>query len=272
MNDSTVKPEQILLAQMTWPEAKSAVERAPLAIVPTGACEQHGAHMSLDTDTVRAEGFSRRLAEELAPRAIVTPCLTPGVSSHHMAFAGTLAVSPVTFQQMLYEVVESLYSHGWRYVFIVNGHGGNMSACGVAAGRLQADFPDLAVAWTGITSLVSDVAAEYTVGSKAAHSSEIETSQTLYFEPSRVRADVLESARQSGKPPTRYPGVSGVAGIKAPRPFHKVSPDGATGTPSAASAELGEKLIETAVVRATEFLENFLAGATEEVPDPQTTR
>ncbi|WP_338100524.1 creatininase family protein [Paramicrobacterium fandaimingii] len=271
VTDSTVKSEQILLAQMTWPEAEAAISRSPLAIVPTGACEQHGAHMSLDTDTVRAEGFSRRLAEELAPRAVVTPCLTPGVSAHHMAFAGTLSVSPVTFQQMLYEIVESLYTHGWRYVFIVNGHGGNMSACGVAASRLQADFPDLTVAWTGITSLVSDVAAEHTVGPKAAHSSEIETSQTLYFDPSRVRSDVLEAARQSGTTPTRYPGVSGVAGIKAPRPFHKVSPDGATGTPSAATAELGQKLIETAVARATGFLESFLGDA-ETAVAPSPTR
>ncbi|GAB2525525.1 creatininase family protein [Paramicrobacterium agarici] len=261
MTDTIDTPEQFLLAQMTWPEAKAAVTRSPLAIVPTGACEQHGAHMSLDTDTVRAEGFSRRLAEELAPLAVVTPCLTPGVSSHHMAFAGTLAVSPLTFQQMLYEVVESLYAHGWRSVFIVNGHGGNMSACGVAASRLQADFPDLKIAWTGITSLVSDVALEHTVGPKAAHSSEIETSQTLYFAPSRVRSAVLDEARESGTTPERYPGVAGVSGIKAPRPFHKVSPDGATGTPSAATAELGEKLIETAVTRATAFLESFIADS-----------
>lgn len=256
--DTTDAPEQILLAGMTWPEAAAAVTRSPLVIVPTGAYEQHGAHMALDTDTVRADGFSRRLAEELAPRAVVTPCVTPGVSSHHMAFAGTLSVSPLTFQQMLYEVVESLYAHGWRSVFIVNGHGGNVSACGVAVSRLQADFPDLRIASTGITSLVNDLAAEHTVGPKAAHSSEIETSQTLYLAPSSVRDDILEQARVSGEPPVRYPGVGGAFGIKAPRPFHKVSPDGTTGTPSAATAELGELLIETAVTRAKAFLERFL--------------
>lgn len=251
-----IDPQEYLLGRMTWPEAKAALERAPLAIVPTGAIEQHGTHMALDTDVVRADGFSARLAEELAPRAVVTPCLAPGASSHHMEFPGTLSVSPVTFQQMLYEVVESLYRHGWRYVFIVNGHGGNVSASGVAISRLQADFPDLKIASTGITSLVNDLAAEHTVGPKAAHSSEIETSQRMYLDRSGVREDVLRAARD--ETPERHPGVRAGYGIKAPRPFHRVSPDGATGTPSASSVELGEQLIETAVTRATDFLRRFL--------------
>lgn len=43
------------LADLTWPEIAALQENAPVAIVPLGACEQHGPGLAQRTDTTRAE-------------------------------------------------------------------------------------------------------------------------------------------------------------------------------------------------------------------------
>jgi creatinine amidohydrolase len=55
------------LARLTWLEAEDVLERARLALVPVGSCEQHGPHRTLDTDIAIASAFARRLAEEPLP-------------------------------------------------------------------------------------------------------------------------------------------------------------------------------------------------------------
>lgn len=240
---------------MTWPEIDAARQQAPLAIIPTGSCEQHGWHMALRTDAARAEDFALRLADRLAPRAVVTPCLGVGVSGHHMAFPGTLALSPDTFGQVLVEIVGSLYQHGWRKVFVLNGHGGNQSATGVAVARLQREFPDLGLAYSGITGVVPDVAKDVATVPQASHASEVETSQSLYVAPELVREDWLTA---NPEPAERYTRLRPPTGVKAPAAFHTFSEDGATGRPSAATREAGEKLVETAVDRVTAFLTEFI--------------
>lgn len=256
----------VALARMTWPEVERARAVAPLAIVPTGACEQHGHHMALETDTARGTDVARRVAEQLAPRAVVTPCLNIGVSGHHMRFPGTLALSPLTFQQVLYEVVGSLYAHGWRHVFVLNGHGGNNPATGVAVARLQAEYADLNIAWSGVTPVVADLARDLASSEGAAHGSEIETSQALFVDPGLVREEQLEG---DAEPPQRYPRLRTPAGVHAPTPFHRVSADGTTGRPSAASREIGEKLVTAVVDRLATFLTDFLETAP---PEAEETR
>lgn len=243
------------LAQMTWPEVADAHEHAPLVIVPTGACEQHGRHMALATDTVRGSAVADLIAERLSPRAVVTPCLPIGVSGHHMAFPGTLSLQAVTFQQILIDVVQSLYAHGWRKVFVLNGHGGNNSATGVAASQLQGLLPDLQVAWSGITPVAKDLAQELASGPGAAHSSEIETSQALYVDPSLVRAELLDGEAAT---PTMHPRPRVPSGAHLALPFDQISDIGSTGRPAAATREIGEKLITAVVDRLSTFLTEFI--------------
>lgn len=262
MTPSLVTPPatvQHFLAEMTWPEIEQKRRHSPLAIIPTGACEQHGHHMTMETDARRATQFASNVADRLGSQAVITPTLNIGVSAHHMAFPGTLTLNPVTFQQILYEVVESLYRHGWRAVFILNGHGGNNSATGVAVGRLQSEFPDLHIAWSGMAALASDLNHKFVVGPKAAHASEIETSQALFLAPDVVREGILKL--QAAESPVRYAGTPALAGVMAPRPFHLVSPDGATGTPSASTREIGEELMTTAADRLAGYLGRFIDAA-----------
>jgi creatinine amidohydrolase/Fe(II)-dependent formamide hydrolase-like protein len=61
------------LARMTWPEAREALGRARVAILPVGSCEQHGPHMTLDTDLAVAEASP---PTSVSSRRCVPPCRT----------------------------------------------------------------------------------------------------------------------------------------------------------------------------------------------------
>ena len=248
-----------LLAEMTWPEVAAARERAPLALVPVGSCEQHGPHLALQTDAVRAWEFTKRLAERLDPRAVVAPLIPVGVSEHHMAFPGTLTLDPITFQQVVYELVRSLYRHGWRRVFVVNGHGGNDAALGVLMTRLMADFPDLGAAWSGITAMAPDVVRTVKRTERTGHSCEVEASQAMYLAPHLVRADRLTAGQIR---PEALNGNADGGKIHLAQRYERITANGALGDARYATSEAGREIVETALDRVQAFLERFL-----ETPD-----
>ena len=49
---------------MTWEEVRIWLEGSDALILPIGTCEQHGPHLPLSTDTLIAEAFAARIAEE----------------------------------------------------------------------------------------------------------------------------------------------------------------------------------------------------------------
>ena len=255
--------ERFSLADMTWPEVAEAQRVAPVAIVPLGSCEQHAYGMALRTDTTRAEAVAGLVAERISPLVVVAPALPVGVSEHHMAFPGTITLSPNTLQQAVWEMVDSLYRHGWRRIFVLTGHGGNSSAVDLAGLRLRTDHPDLHVAWSGVTPLASAVAKDLRVSEVGGHSGEIETSQSLYLDPTLVRPDRLrrgastvEDLDTAGRLSRSDPA------IHFPQDYRRLSAGGGLGDPRAASAEIGRQLVEQIVERLSTFLERFA-----ELPD-----
>jgi creatinine amidohydrolase/Fe(II)-dependent formamide hydrolase-like protein len=245
------------LAEMTTDEAQDAVRRSPLVIVPVGAQEQHGGGMAMSTDTVRAVGVAEKVAERLAGRAVVAPVVPYGVSPHHLAFAGTISLSPATFMSVLRDLIGSLREHGWRQFLVVTGHGGNNAALSVLAQEYVRS--DLTFAWTPVTSVVSDLITD--VSEVHGHSGEAETAQMLYLAPELVQADRLEpgatkldelttTARLSRQ--SRGPRLS--VGFDA---YHK---RGVLGDPRRATAEDGRLLVETAADRIAAFADELLSA------------
>ena len=69
-----------------------------VAVLPLGATEQHGPHLPLNVDTVLVDGVVRDAMTHLDPKdpVLVLPTQTVGLSTEHIAFAGTLTLSPQT--------------------------------------------------------------------------------------------------------------------------------------------------------------------------------
>lgn len=253
---------QTQMEELTWPEAAARRTAARLVIIASGSCEQHGPALALSTDTLRAAEVARRVAERLAPRALVLPALPFGVSEHHMAFAGTVSLPPLTYQQLLYDIIQSLYRHGWRHVFVLNGHGGNAAALAVTLQRLQIDRPDMLVASAGITDVVRDLARRLAASEVTGHACEIETSQMMALHPNLVRRESLARGSATRE---ELGGLGALSrsgfDIQFPQPFHRLSRSGALGDATLATTELGTQLIDEAVDRLTQFLNAFIDAA-----------
>ena len=124
---------RLLLNELTREELKRIAPKT-VAIFPAGATEQHGPHLTLDTDTYDAEYLAIEAAKRVSrPRPIVLPGIPYGVAYHHMDFPGTLAVSPDVLSRLVVEVGLSAARHGITKLVIVNGHGGNVPALRYAA-------------------------------------------------------------------------------------------------------------------------------------------
>lgn len=238
------------LARMTTEEASRALSAARLGIVPVGSLEQHGPHLSLDTDSAVAEAFARRLVSELGEDAVLCPTIGYGLSEHHLEFAGTLTLRPNTFLAVIGDLLDSLAHHGVRRVLIVNGHGGNIDALRLA-GRSARRDRGMLVASLMWATIAADAAAEAAHSPAYGHACEVETSLALALTPDRVRSERI------GAPAPRH-SVDELT--DPPRPsvdeavwLEQWSDDGALGDPRLATEDAGRRIVEVVTERALGF-------------------
>lgn len=248
-------PNAFILSEMTWEDARDALDKAELAIIPTGSFEQHGPHMTFEVDTARAVAFSKLLAEKLYPRVILAPPIAFGVSFHHMKFPGSITLRHETFQAMVYDVVWSLREHGVKQFFIINGHGGNKSSLDVMAVRLRREL-DVDIAWSAFTLLASETRKWYARSEMTGHACEGETSQALYLAPHVVKRKRIVRGATKGYPYKLL--GKGNSGIVVPYTFDEITDNGALGDATQATEERGKAIVEEALAKTVEFLTDFM--------------
>ncbi len=224
--------------ELTASEIGALARRDATVILPVASMEQHGPHLAVGVDTVLCEGVCRLAAEAVMDEmpVIVAPTLWCGMAEHHMAFGGTFTFDIPTYRAVLLAFLKSIARHGFTKVFIVNGHGGNISA-------LAAFLPDFAVetglkirattyfelAQPGIDTVLEDQ-------ERVRHACEGETSLMLALAPDLVRRDKLPEAVG---PSHSTPRPLGVARFRSYRSFTET---GVVGDARKATAEKGERL------------------------------
>lgn len=221
-----------------------------VAVVPTGAIEQHGPHLPLDTDTFLCTSVATAAAERArgGGPVVVTPAVSFGSSEHHMAFAGTVTLRPETFRQAVAEICASLARHGFRRLLVVNGHGGNTALLTAGIQQLGFEAPVHAVAvdyWTLARDVIADVRDSGPGG--MGHACEFETSLMLHLRPESVRRDRI--VREIVVP--RYPheqfDLFEKRGLSAHWKTHELSQSGVMGAPDLATDEKGRRLFDACV-------------------------
>ncbi|WJH33718.1 creatininase family protein [Paenibacillus sp. CC-CFT747] len=135
----------MIFQQMTWMELKEVDYSRTTVLLPTGAMEQHGPHLPVDTDT----RLVTKLAEEVERRKPDTLLLAPtvwlGHSPHHLSFGGTLSLHHQVYIQMLVSVCKSFIGMGAERIWLLNGHGGNRSPLSIVLQELKNDHESVAV-------------------------------------------------------------------------------------------------------------------------------
>jgi len=230
-------PREAQLERIVWTEI--AEHRPRIAIVPLGATEQHGPHLPFATDTLIARALAARLAARFED-AVALPVLPVGCSSEHLAFPGTLDVTPSTLTAILTDVLRSLARHGVDTAFVFSAHGGNVATLRDALPALSAAAPALRVqAATDLDALTTRLhaeAARFGVTPEAAghHAGEVETSIMLALHPDLVRTDAFA--------PGYVTPTSDAQALFYPD-LRRHAPDGTVGDPRGAAALRGGRYL-----------------------------
>jgi creatinine amidohydrolase len=114
-----------LFQERTWSEARAALERGAVMILPVGSTEAHGPHLPLATDVIISEEMSTRAAAKLVTRGIeayVLPAIAYSVTDFSTDFAGTVSIKKETATALLRDICVSLYAQGARLIVIANSH------------------------------------------------------------------------------------------------------------------------------------------------------
>ncbi len=230
------------LAEATWPDVSAFLLNSndKVALVPTGSLEQHGPHLPLFTDSFIATAVAEGIEKALPDQVLLTPALWLGASGHHMEFAGTLNASFPAYQGALESVVSSLIHHGFRRVYVVNGHGGNTAPNQVALRALRAQFPQCQMGEAGWFEFIpAPVWNEVLEGplKTIKHACEAETSVMLHLHPHLVRTELTGSDGLTSSPP-----VPGMVWR-----FDEMTEMGSWGYSKFGTAEKGKRLFNEAV-------------------------
>lgn len=237
-------------AQQPAPQVTATPQR--VILIPCGHTEQHGYHLPMNTDTVIIDAIADGVVAAIPDEAERLPTLPYGVSTHRREFAGTFNMGGRTFEDFLLEVVDALVARGADRLYLMSGHGGNMS------------FLVNVVKWAGERHPRAFIATAYlhTAGRIAApvveqyrrsgrggmgHAGELETSYMLYLRPDLCRMDRVVDETDFISTPGYYMDWIEGGDLIANPPWSDDTATGAYGAGSLASAENGARWLQAAV-------------------------
>ena len=217
-----------------------------VALLPAAAIEQHGPHLPLGTDAILCDAVVDRaqaMVDEPA-NLLRLPTQRVGLSPEHAGFAGTLTLRAETLLATWTEIGLSVAAAGVRKLVLFNTHGGQGGLLDVAAQRLRCEALLMVVRVSSYrfafpTGWVSSEERRYGL-----HGGQIETAMMLAAAPHLVRRAALRAfpSRAAGwetaVPDLEVEGESGIAWCA-----EDLNDEGATGDASAATVDLGERLL-----------------------------
>ncbi len=127
------------LDRCNYKEIEEYLKKNDSVIIAIGAIAQHGCGCSLGTDARIPDAVATQVSEQLGIMRI--PILPYGVSTNHLEFAGTISLKPSTLSAMFRDIFVSLYRHGFRRFFVINGHVDNNRCLTGEILTLMDEFP-----------------------------------------------------------------------------------------------------------------------------------
>ncbi len=230
---------------LTWPEFET-LPKDTVAILQTGAMEQHGPHLPVSVDATINEGVLARaltLLDAEVP-ALVLPIQKVGCSVEHLRFPGTITSTPETLISLWTEIGESVARAGVKKLLFLNSHGGQPQIIDIVCRRLRIREGMFCVnaQWSRLgkpEGLVDSLEGRYGI-----HAGYVETSLMLRLDPGNCKPELARDFRN------RWIGLENQFATLTPEgtmgfgwQAQDLHPAGAVGNAARATAEDGEKFL-----------------------------
>jgi len=234
---------------LTWTEF-AAIDPATIAILPVGATEQHGPHLTVSVDTTLNEGVLGRTLELLPSRlkVLVLPTQAIGVSVEHDKFPGSLYLRPETAIAAWSEIAACVARAGVRKLVLFNSHGGQPQVVDIVVRRARIDHRMFAVGamWSRITDK-SDLGIDPLERKYGIHAGQVETAMMQHLAPSRVRPDQIRNFPSAALAwENRFRFLTPEGGTGFGWQAQDLNEAGAVGDASKATPELGRRIVDAA--------------------------
>ena len=242
---------------------RSGLAAQTVAVLPVAATEQHGPHLPLSVDAALLQGVIDAALPLLPPELplLLLPPQNVGLSTEHLAFAGTLSLSPATLLALWTELGECVARAGIRKLLLLNGHGGQVSAMDIVGRELRQRCGLLVYSASWFSLPLPDAVAnrfsaeEHRFG---IHAGDIETSMMLHLAPHTVRmqhARHFHSTSQDRAARHALLGNGKSAKLAwAMQDYHRA---GAVGNAAAATAEKGCAVVQAAAAQLALLLQEL---------------
>lgn len=260
------------LGELTGGEARTALARRPVILLPLGSHEDQGPHAPMG-DYLSAE----RVAELIAARAtergtatFVAPVLPFGGADFFGTVPGGIALGQHTLKLVLDDMLACLLRHGLDRLIVINGHAGNVQPIHDATQTVyrarRVLIPSFYL-WRIAYGLLPGILDTDTTARAAGHGSDPLASVTMHLFPEWMRPDLVPAPAQP--PPVMGLPVSGFGTLRfegtevqVPVEVDEIAPNGVWhGDPRLSSAETGAQLVEQLVDLGARFVAHYAAHA-----------
>jgi len=222
--------EPVLWDRLSWPKLAALRDTTNMVLLPTGAIEQHGPHLPINTDVAIASGVC--LYASASTGVPMLPCI-PYTNSlaHTDHWPGTISSTPHTLIAQVREITDWVLRSGFRRLLIVNAHYGNDAPLRCAIDYLRTEHRGkLMVGMRNTWALSREAGDFYQKDGVDIHANRAETSLMLALDPEAV-GDI------AADDPDR------TEGHVFTWPVADTSLNGVTGRPSEATREEGLSML-----------------------------
>src|SRR5438067_2520649 len=244
------------LAEMTWPEMAEVDRQRTVLLAPYAACEQHGPHLPFFVDTFLCTAVAEGVEQSLPDRVLLLPTQWLGASSHHLPFFGTLTADLDQHVQLMVHPLSHYLAGGWKKVFILNGHGGNIDTYHLALRTLHERFPEAELMAASYWEIASAEIAAHLTGplKEVGHACEAETAMMLAVRPDLVRIQLAEDCNMTTSP--------ALGGAYVPTNMEGRTRRGVVGYPTRATADQGRAMLTAVIERVARAAHALAADGT----------
>jgi creatinine amidohydrolase len=202
------------MMEMTWQEIERAIQQNTIAILPLGAIEEHGPHLTLGVDIFAPCRLARMIKENLTNQGIsvlIAPPYYWGNIGLTGAFPGSFSFKPGIIRDSIYEIISCLNKWGINRIFTLNWHAEykhNMAAIeAVKKARSSGIQAYACLTEHAARNFKLDPSCDYLIAPSVitergftaefpdVHAGSTETALMMEYYPDQVRKDILPSLK-----------------------------------------------------------------------------